>query len=172
MSILRPTPFGRPGTAATIVVVAVLAVIAVGPSAATSHMPSELSYAGEGSSVVGPNGGSGKFPVASTATPRAFSISGHASGLFPGHSEPLILHVTNTDPFPLVVTTLTTIVSRASASCGPSNLAAGAFRGRLSVKAHGTATKVITITMSASAPNGCRGATFPLLFRGTAVKPS
>lgn len=172
MRVLRATLLGRPRTAAAIVVAAVLAVVTVGPSAATSHALTGVTYAGEGSSVVGPGGGSGSVTFTSKAPPRAFSISGRAAGLFPGRSESLVLHVTNVESFPLVVTTLTTTVRGASASCRAANLAARTFRGRLSVRAHGTATVAVTITMSASATNACRDADFPLLFRGTAVRPS
>jgi hypothetical protein len=97
-----------------------------------------------------------------------FRIAGSASKLYPGATVPLVLTVTNAQPFVIEVTSLTVKVSNASAKCAGTNLKASSFTGRLRVPARRSAKTTLHLTMQPSALDGCQGAHFPLSFSGLA----
>lgn len=101
-----------------------------------------------------------------------FGIAGSASQLYPGATVPLVLTLTNPQPFVIVVTSLTVRVSNASANCAGTNLSASDFTGRLPVPARGSAKTTLHLSMQLSALNGCAGAVFPLSFTGLAREAS
>lgn len=106
----------------------------------------------------------------SAANTAAFTISGKVSGLYPGAVRSLKLTVTNHESFAIVVTSLTTTVGAARATCGASNLTVTSFSGRLRVPARGKASTSVHAKMAHSAPNACQGAVFPLRYAGKATK--
>jgi len=116
----------------------------------------------------------GTSPTGGTVAARqktgTFRIAGSAAGLYPGHTVPLVLTVTNPESFAIVVTSLTVKVSNASTKCTAGNLSATAFDGKLTVPAHRSARATLHLSMHLSARNGCEGAKFPLTFRGLAGK--
>ena len=107
--------------------------------------------------------GSGSPPTGG-ASRAGFSISGSASGLYPGETAPLTLTVTNPQPFNIQVNSIKTTVGAASASCKGSLLAVGGLSGVLMVPADGTATTAVQTTFSHTAPDACQGVLFPLSF--------
>ena len=100
----------------------------------------------------------------------AFRLGGSVSGLYPGASLPLKVKVTNHEQFAIVVTSITTTVHDASASCVAHYLTVGEFVGRLVVPASGSAAVHVPVHLSHAAGNACQGATFPLTYLGQARK--
>jgi hypothetical protein len=102
---------------------------------------------------------------------KNFQISGQVSGLYPGAQKQLNLSVSNPNNFAINVTSLTvTVGSPGVVGCAQSNVAVTNFSGSLIVAKNATVTKSLPINMLSSAPDQCRGATFPLTFGGTAEK--
>jgi hypothetical protein len=102
---------------------------------------------------------------------KNFQISGQVSGLYPGAQKQLNLSVSNPNNFAINVTALTvTVGSPGVVGCAQSNVAVTNFSGSLIVAKNATVTKSLPINMLSSAPDQCRGATFPLTFGGTAEK--
>lgn len=99
-----------------------------------------------------------------------FRIAGSVAGLFPGFGMTLMLTVTNPQPFKIVVTSITTSVGNANVGCTAANVSIAAFSGKLLVPAQGSAHTSVPVSMAASAPDACIGATFPLSYRGLAQK--
>jgi hypothetical protein len=102
---------------------------------------------------------------------KNFQISGQVSGLYPGAQKQLNLSVSNPNNFPINVTSLAvTVGGPGVVGCAQSNVAVTNFSGSLIVAKNATVTKSLPINMLSSAPDQCRGATFPLTFGGTAEK--
>jgi hypothetical protein len=101
---------------------------------------------------------------------QGFSISGHAAGLVPGTHGHLRLKVHNRHRFKIRVTSIKTRVGNASATCPASNLSVRRFRGHQKVRGRHSRRFRVRIAMAASAPNACQGVTFPLAYKGRAVK--
>jgi hypothetical protein len=129
--------------------------------------------------------GYGSYPWQAQAAPEArpsgpgaasgpavssFSISGGVTGLYPGKTRSFVLTVTNPQKVAITVTSITTTVSNASAKCAAANLKVTKFSGNLVVKAGKTAQATVDATMAHSAPNGCQGAHFPLLYTALATE--
>jgi hypothetical protein len=102
---------------------------------------------------------------------RVFSIAGSLTGLYPGGVEPLVLSVTNTHGYPIVVTALFTRVGDATPLCGPANVRVSEFNGHLRIPPMEAARATVWVTMDHSAPNACQGAVFPFAYRGIARQP-
>ena len=97
---------------------------------------------------------------------RLVTVRGHAEGLYPGGSVPLVLRIRNRSARPLVVTRVTVIPSGPQAACAPSNLSTRAPKHRrLRVEPHGRRRTKVLLTMSTQAPDSCQGARIPLRFR-------
>jgi hypothetical protein len=108
--------------------------------------------------------------TATSASPGSFRISGSIGGLYPGDSAPLILTITNPQHFAIVVTSISTAVGDATASCPAQNLAVGGFSGQLDVPAGGSVNVSVPASLAHGAPDGCQGAVFPLTYGGMAHK--
>lgn len=100
---------------------------------------------------------------------RGFTISGEASGLYPGARGRLAIRVRNPFSFRIVVTSLA-VTAGDTASCAGSNIRTANFHGRLLVQARSVSTVDVPIAMLEDAPPGCEGAVVPLRFRGRAVR--
>lgn len=64
---------------------------------------------------------------------------------------------------------VTTRVRDASRACRARNVSVSAYRGRLRIRARGSRRVRVTVLMRADSPSACRGAVFPLAFRGFAT---
>jgi hypothetical protein len=96
----------------------------------------------------------------------ALTVSGNASGLYPGASVPLRVRVRNRRPAPLVITRIK-VRTGTSGGCSGSNLDVliPKRRGRLRLRAHSAVTTTVSLRMLASAPDACQGARIPLRFK-------
>jgi hypothetical protein len=145
--------------------------VGVGGSSATSSRTLPIVLTGYGSSGPDSTSGSTSSPVApQTQTTGSFRIAGSVGGLYPGLSSPLVLTVNNPQAFTIVVTSITTTVTDASATCLAPNLSVSAFSGQLSVPGFGAAQTSVLASLAQSAPDACIGATFPLAYSGLAGK--
>ena len=100
---------------------------------------------------------------------KAFSLSGHVTGLLPGQRKRLVITVYNRGRRALRVRVVTTRVLDASAACKAGNLRVASFRGALRVRAHRARTIAVNASMRADSPSGCQGAVFRLAFHGRAT---
>lgn len=171
-----------PATAALLIMLAIAALIALQDRGTpTSPGPGRVLLTGFGSSLTGFGSSLNGTVVASTrsASGRAtgtksrppFSIAGGVTGLYPGLTAPMVLTVSNPGQTQITVTSVTTSVGDASASCLAGDVSVSAFSGRLVVPAHGSATLSVSATMAHSAPDGCQGAVFPFTYTGQATGP-
>lgn len=97
-----------------------------------------------------------------------FTISGSVSGLFPGARSQLPLTLANTSRRDIEVTAVRATVADAGPGCSSTTLSITPFRGSVIVKAGGTASVSLAVTMSSDAPDACQGATYPLTYQGDA----
>ncbi len=100
-----------------------------------------------------------------------FQITGRVAGLYPGQSGPLQLTVTNPQRYSITVTSIATTVGSASSSCPGTYLQVTAFSGSVVVAAQHQVAVTVTATMLSTAPDGCQGTTFPLVYAGTGQVP-
>ena len=91
-----------------------------------------------------------------------FTISGSATGLYPGATKSLVLTVKNPSSAAIVVRSITVKVANASVRCPATELKVTSFSGHLLVRAHKTATTTLKVAMAHGAPNACQGARFPV----------
>ncbi len=105
------------------------------------------------------------------STRNAFGITGSVTGLYPGRSTSLQLTVANPQHHDITVTSIATTVGNASASCPSSYLQVTEFAGSVLVAAQHQVTVTVTASMLASAPDGCQGANFPLVYSGIGEVP-
>jgi len=164
---------GRRGLRATLFgLVAFLSVLTVGLGASPAvQRTDQIVLVGYGSSSSAPALGATSSPAApQTQTNGSFTIAGSVAGLYPGHTVPMVLIVTNPKSFSIVVTSITTTVGDASAACPASNLSVTAFSGQLLVPGLGSANTTVQVGMAQSATDTCQGATFPLVYGGLASK--
>ena len=108
--------------------------------------------------------------VLTSSSSGTFQIKGQVEGLYAGTTVPLRLTVVNRNTFKLAVKTVTVTVANASPECVASQLTVTRYGGRLVVPARRSKQLVLQATLAAGAPDACTGASFPLRYRGTAVK--
>lgn len=107
---------------------------------------------------------------AKTQTP-AFSMSGSVSGLYPGGSATLTLQFVNNQSFPIAVGSASASAGDASAGCPATWLAIGPVGGfPVTVAAHSSASRPVTVQLVHAAPDACQRVTFPLTFTAQATK--
>lgn len=100
-----------------------------------------------------------------------FTISGDLAGLYPGLGTVLVLNVSNPQHFDILVQTLTVTVQDAAAGCLAGNLSIGGYTGApILVPAGRTVQQQLPALLLHSAPDGCQGVSFPLVYSGTAGK--
>jgi hypothetical protein len=100
---------------------------------------------------------------------KAFSLSGHVTGLLPGQRKLLVITVRNQGRRALRVRVVTTRVLDAGTACRARNLRVAAFHGSLRVAAHRSRTIAVRASMRADSPTACQGAVFRLAFHGRAT---
>jgi len=102
---------------------------------------------------------------AKPARPPALTVWGGADGLYPGAVRRLRLKVRNSRGFPIRVVSLKVAVRNGSPGCPRSQLRLARLRRSFVVRARRTRRVVLRVTMLRSAPDGCKGAVFPLRFK-------
>jgi hypothetical protein len=98
-------------------------------------------------------------------------VTGSVKGLYPGAHRRLRLNVRNRLAARVRLTSLTVRVRDARWNCPAANLRVARFRGRLSLPAGKRRLLNLEVSMPKAAPDSCKGATFPLVFRARAVRP-
>jgi hypothetical protein len=98
-----------------------------------------------------------------------FEISGEIDGLYPGAEATLTARVVNPYPFPIRVVTTRATVLDARDGCPASLLEVRDARTSAEIPAHGSGTVPLHVTLDRAAPDACQGATWPLVFSGTAL---
>ena len=96
------------------------------------------------------------------------------TGLYPGATRPLTVKVTNSYPFAITVTPLTTRVrstNKLGCTGAATNLVVVPAGARsLPIRAHRSKTVLLQVSMPASVANACQGATFSLSFSARATR--
>jgi len=128
-----------------LVIAAVLATGAVGAYAAT-----------------GSGGASQSEPLA---------LSGSVTGLVPGARRAIAVEVTNPNAREATVTDVAVAVTGEQAGCPASALEVGRIATPLTVPAAASRTTALPVTLAASAPDACQGASFALRYSATATVP-
>jgi hypothetical protein len=98
-----------------------------------------------------------------------FQIAGEVDGLYPGADATLEVRLTNPHPFAIRVISTTVTVLDAGSACPASMLEIGDLQSAVVVPPGGTGSVPLDVRMSAQASDACQGATWPLVFTGTAV---
>jgi hypothetical protein len=132
---------------------------------------------GGGSPGGGPPGAVPPGPPDGTPEqPRTFGISGELANVYPGFGGDLTVTLSNPHRFDIVVTTVEVLVgsptgtSQGVEPCLASHLEVDDFDGFRDVARLDSDTQDLTVRMLASAPDACRGASFPLTYTGTATR--
>jgi len=110
------------------------------------------------------------IPDQASGVSPAFGITGSIGGLYPGASLSLKLTATNHESFRITVTSISTTVHDASASCPAHYLTVGDYTGSLVVPVSGAGSVHVPVHLSHAAGNACQGVTFPLTYVGRAKK--
>lgn len=107
-----------------------------------------------------------KHAVSVTSTP--------VTGLYPGASKNLTLHIKNTYTFPVKVTSVKTKLATATNHPGcagaRTNLLISSHAGAINIKPKKTKTAIMTVVMPATVVDACQGATFKITFTAHAVR--
>ena len=110
----------------------------------------------------------GSYPALSS---KAFRISGHVRGLYPGRRVRMRVRVRNLTRSPILVTRVGARVRSVPHRCSRRNLVIRVYRGRLRVRPLAHRFVRLRVRMRMAAPNGCQGVRLPLRFWGRAVRP-
>lgn len=135
----------RPRHSGVLVIAAVIATGAVGAYAAT-----------------GSGGTSQSGPLA---------LSGSVSALVPGAHRTIEVEVTNPNGREATVTEIAVAVTAEQAGCPASALEVGRADTPLTVPAAASRTTSLPVTLVATAPDACQGASFALRYSATATGP-
>lgn len=131
--------------------------------------------------------GSAAAPSAPSTTAKAkpeskddkgvFGISGSVTELVPGTTRPLVVTITNPNGYAIDVLSVTTTVGSPGGGCPAGSLVVPpyAYSSGPAVSAPGKGSTTLTLSAQyvdslTADQSGCRGATFPLTFTGTAEK--
>jgi hypothetical protein len=98
-----------------------------------------------------------------------FVITGQVDGLYPGAEMTLEAGVTNPYPFSIRVTSVGVTVRDAGPACPASMIEVRDSRAEVDIPANATGTVPLAIRMDVTAPDACQGATWTLIFAGTAL---
>jgi hypothetical protein len=110
---------------------------------------------------------------ASSGAPSArvsFRVSGSVSGLYPGAKRSLVVTVKNPFRRRLRLVSLRATARPARRGCSGWNVEVRPFAGRRTIRPRGSARVRLLARMPASVAEECKGARFPLVFRGRAVR--
>ena len=98
-----------------------------------------------------------------------FEISGEVDGLYPGTDVTLTAEIANPYPFAIQVVSTRATVLDARDGCPASLLEIDDARSSVEIPARGIGSVSLRVRLDRAAPDACQGATWPLLFSGTAV---
>jgi hypothetical protein len=98
--------------------------------------------------------------------PKRFTITGGASGLYPGGVGHVALKVRNPFRKRLRVQSLKVRVLDAGRGCRAANLRVAPFRGFVDLRPRRSRVVRLNARLAAAAPQACNGARFPLRFSG------
>jgi hypothetical protein len=98
----------------------------------------------------------------------SFYLSGDIVGLYPGIKAPLVISITNPNPFPIVVDWISVKPLDANPGCIRKLVRAIGWSTPILVEGGGTRQVTTHIHMRPRAPDACQGATFPLIYKGLA----
>jgi hypothetical protein len=99
------------------------------------------------------------------------ALSGSVSGLVPGARRTIEIQVTNPNGREVTVTDVAVGVTAERTGCPASALEVGHASTPLAVPASGSSTTTLPVTLAASAPDACQGASFALRYSATATGP-
>lgn len=105
-----------------------------------------------------------------SADPKAFTVTGSVTDLYPGARKAFAVVVKNPNSVAIRVTSVTVAVGAPGGACPSTVLTVGPLAAPLLVTANGQATGSLVASLSASAPGACQGRTFPLTYGGAAEK--
>ncbi len=122
--------------------------------------------------------GSGSDAAVSAQTLTVTAAASPTADLYPGASGALQFTVTNPNPYPVTLTSVTygAITSSNPTNCPAANLVAatgGVLGTAIPVSANGTsgnATMPNAVTLASTAPNGCQGIIFTIVLTLTGVQ--
>lgn len=147
------------GAAPPVLVAAIIGTGTIGALAGSARLPA-------GRSLVAGSAGHREVARPVSTQAHAFGITGTVRRLYPGASRPLRLTVRDLEPFPIVVTSISTRVD-AGGGCPAAVLTVTPFLGSLTVRAGGSRTVVVRVRLAVSAPDACQGVVFALHYTGT-----
>ena len=106
---------------------------------------------------------------------KTFALSGDVTGLFPGSTKTLEVEIRNPQSFAIRVTEIRVAVGDVprGGGTGPcEGLLVGVtgLAGPVVVPRNATAATQLEVTLSGSAPDGCKNVNFPLTYSGRADK--
>ena len=109
--------------------------------------------------------GSSSGPVGAATE---FAMAGEVGGLYPGIETTMPVTVTNPESFPIELISVATQADDSGPACPGSLLSFGDLGPAVSIAAGATATLPITVRLDRATPDACQGATWLLVFSGTA----
>lgn len=140
---------------------------AVASAAVGAALRSEPPRAGIPTSVLGGQVVRGGGDAGSA---ESFVVAGDVAGLTPGVTRTLSLRLSNPNHDAISVEAIVVTVGDSATGCSGATLRVGPLTGPVLVPGGGEAAASVPVTMAASAPSACQGATFPLTYGGSAVK--
>jgi hypothetical protein len=111
-------------------------------------------------------------PSTAGAADPQFTLTANFVGLYPNANVTVPVTVHNPLDDDLAVHTASVRVGDASPACSSANLQAESFTGDVLVRAGSDGTIPLRMHMPATAPDGCQGARFPLIFTASATPAS
>jgi LPXTG-motif cell wall-anchored protein len=108
-------------------------------------------------------------PGTPTRAAEGFAITGQVDGLYPGADMTLDARVTNPYPFPIRVMSVGATVRDAGPACPASLIEIRESHAQVDIPRNATGTVPLAVRMDSSAPDACQGATWTLIFAGTAL---
>jgi hypothetical protein len=113
----------------------------------------------------------GNNPGGGGGGPKTFEVSGSVGPVYPLVDAVLPLKVENPNRSEILVTELTIEVADATPECGAENLVITPVAVPFSVAARGETTVNTQARLVDDVADSCQGATFGLIYRGSAIQP-
>jgi LPXTG-motif cell wall-anchored protein len=112
-------------------------------------------------------------PAATSAMPSQedFRLTGEVGGLYPGIESTVPVAITNPQSFAIDIVSVDVTALDAGSGCPGSVLTFDGVGSTVAVPAGGTVTVSVEVRLDPAAPDACQGATWPLVFTGSATSP-
>jgi hypothetical protein len=111
------------------------------------------------------------MPAAGRASQEDFRLTGEVGGLYPGIESTVPVAITNPQSLAIEVVSVDVTALDAGRACPGSVLTFGGVPSTVDVPAGGTVTVSVEVRLDPAAPDACQGATWPLVFTGSATAP-